>query len=169
MSSQAAPVIAPPPPASTSHTRARLAAARLTRNEPREKTACSRSQSSTVVSTSEADAANRREPAGARVESARHALARRPDADRDLKRLVSPLGRHRLHLLGEGQHPHPLAVLREQGDQLARGGGGGGRGPQVTRDLVGQVVVDVEATGSGLGVGVVAWPHQAGAANARAK
>ena len=110
-----------------------------------------------------------REPAGARVQRPRHPLPRAADAEGQLEGRVGALGRDPLDLLGEREHAHPLAVGREEREQLPRERGGRRGGARGGRDLVAQVVVDVEGPRRRLRVRAAVLRHQAGWIRARAK
>jgi len=122
-----------------------------------------------VLHAGEADAPDAREPAGPRVQRVRHALPGAPDPEGLREGRVRALGRDALHLLGEGEHAHPLAVGGHEGEQLSREDGRRGARACLGRDLVAQVVVDVEMPRSRLRVRATAPRHQAGWIRASAK
>src|SRR5262245_18813022 len=115
----------------------------------------------------ETELASARKPARARVERPRHALPGGTDAEREIERRVVALRDDTLHLIGEAQDGHALAVLAHEVEERAREGGGLRGGTEALGYLGAQVIVDVEKARGGLRVGAV--PHQAGAARARAK
>src|SRR5262245_35997418 len=106
-------------------------------------------------------------PARAGMERPRHALPGGADAEREIERRVVALRDDTLHLIGEPQDGHALAVLAHEVEERARESGGLRGGAEALGHLGAQVIVDVEKARGGLRVGAV--PHQAGAARARAK
>ena len=103
------------------------------------------------------------------MERLRHPLARAADAEGQLERRVGALGRDALHLLGQGEDAHPLPVGGEESEQLAREAGGDRALARGGRDLVAQVVVDVEVERRRLRVRAAVHRHQAGWIRASAK
>jgi len=103
------------------------------------------------------------------VERLRHPLSRATDPEGQLERRVRALGRDTLDLLGEGEDAHPLPVGREEGEQLPCEAGRDRALTRGGRNLVGQVVVDVEVERSRLRVRAAVHRHQAGWIRASAK
>jgi hypothetical protein len=78
------------------------------------------------------------------VDLAGDALARPADADGEREGRVRPPADQRFELLVEREHPHP-GVATHEGQQLARQGEGRRVGAVARPNVLGEVVVDVEA------------------------
>src|SRR5262249_58155986 len=110
-----------------------------------------------ILLAGEAEYPPAREPARARVERPRHTLAGRPDAEGETERGVGALRDDPLHLIGQAQDHHALAVPTHRVEERPGERDGLGGGAETLCHLGAQIVVDVEETRRGLRVRAV--PH----------